>query len=151
MPCAVPPALSQKGCDEKWRRRRNDESREPGIRNDVPSILGPEVRTVRPGRLFCLRFRFFFATTQFTKVGVRLTTWPAFSALSVKKEVSYSSWTGIFCRVESCRVVSCHVMSSKVEIDFFFSSSDGLSLLSVEAYGCYVYAEVTRACLTGRM
>lgn len=80
MPYAVPPALSlksKKGCDEKGRRRRNNESREPGIRNDVPSILGPEVRTVRPGRLFCLRFRFLFffsATTQFTKVGVRLTT-----------------------------------------------------------------------------
>lgn len=43
--------------------------------------------------------------------------------------------------------MSCHVV--KVEIDFFFSSSDGLSLLSVEAYRCYVYAEVTRACLTG--
>lgn len=47
----------------------------------------------------------------------------------------------------SSRVVSCHVV--KVEIDFFFPSSDGLSLLSVEAYRCYVYAEVTRACLTG--
>lgn len=51
----------------------------------------------------------------------------------------------------SSRVVSSHVVSSKVEIDFFFLPQDGLSLLSVEAYGCYVYAEVTRACLTGRM
>lgn len=38
----------------------------------------------------------------------------------------------------SCRVV-------KVEIDFFFLPQP----LSVEAYRCYAYAEVTRACLTG--
>lgn len=39
--------------------------------------------------------------------------------------------------------MSCHVV--KVEIDFFFLPQP----LAVEAYGCYVYAEVTRACLTG--
>lgn len=60
VPCLLLSLKSKKGCDENGRRRRNDESREPGIRNDVPSILGPEVRTVRPGRLFCLRFRFVF-------------------------------------------------------------------------------------------
>lgn len=50
----------------------------------------------------------------------------------------------------SSRVVSCYVMSCRQSGDrLFFSSLDGLSLLSVEPYGCYVYAEVTRACLTG--
>lgn len=44
-----------------------------------------------------------------------------------------------------CRVMSCRQSGDRL----FFSSSDGLSLLSVEAYRCYVYAEVTRACLTG--
>lgn len=65
MPCAVPPALSQKGCDENGRRRRNDESREPGIRNDVPGILGPEsiVQYVQYGRagFSAFVFAFFFA------------------------------------------------------------------------------------------
>lgn len=48
-------------------------------------------------------------------------------------------------RVVLSRVMSCRQSGDRL----FFSSSDGLSLLSVEAYGCYVYAEVTRACLTG--
>lgn len=54
--------------------------------------------------------------------------------------------------VVSSRVMLSRVMSCRQSGDrLFFSSSDGLSLLSVEAYRCYVYAEVTRACLTGRM
>lgn len=58
VPCRLLSLKSKKGCDEKGRRRRNDESREPGIRNDVPGILGPEVHLVRPGRLFCFVFAF---------------------------------------------------------------------------------------------
>lgn len=67
VPCAVPPALSlslksKKGCDENGRRRRNDESREPGIRNDVPGILGPEsiVQYVQYGRAGFSAFVFAF-------------------------------------------------------------------------------------------
>lgn len=76
MPCAVPPTLSlksKKGCDEKARRRRNDESREPGIRNDVPSILGPEsiVQYVQYGRAgfsaFVFAFYFFFCNNPIHK------------------------------------------------------------------------------------
>lgn len=155
MPCTVPPTLSlksKKGCDEKGRRRRNDESREPGIRNDVPGILGPE-SIVQYGRAGFSAFVFafiFFCNNPIHKSWRKANYLTYF--LRKKKEVSYSSWTGIFCRVESCRVVSCRVMSCRQSGDrLFFSSSDGLSLLSVEAYGCYVYAEVTRACLTGRM
>lgn len=73
VPCRLLSLKSKKGCDEKGRRRRNDESREPGIRNDVPGILGPEGRAGFSAFVFAF-FLFFFATTQFTKVGVRLTT-----------------------------------------------------------------------------
>lgn len=53
----------------------------------------------------------------------------------------------VLSRVMLSRVMSCRQSRDRL----FFSSSDGLSLLSVEAYRCYVYAEVTRACLTGLM
>lgn len=70
VPCAVCRAAcslslkSKKGCDENGRRRRNNESREPGIRNDVPGILGPEVHLVRPGRLSLPSFSLLFFLQQ---------------------------------------------------------------------------------------
>lgn len=103
VPCAVCRAAcslspkSKKGCDEKARRRRNDESREPGIRNDVPSILGPEVRTVRiqystAGPAFLPSFSLFFilfCNNPIYKSWRRANYLTYF--LRKKKEVSYSS------------------------------------------------------------
>lgn len=76
MPYAVPPALS---LVKKKAVMRSEEGA------GMMSLVSPEYETmylvysvpkyVQYGRagFFCLRFRFFFATTQFTKVGVRLT------------------------------------------------------------------------------
>lgn len=154
VPCAVCRAAcslslkSKKGCDENGRRRRNDESREPGIRNDVPGILGPEGRAGFSAFVFAFFFFFFFCNNPIHK------SWRKANYLTyfLRKQKKFRTVAELGSFVVSSRVVSCYVMSCRQSGDrLFFSSSDGLSLLSVEAYGCYVYAEVTRACLTGRM
>lgn len=95
MPYAVPPALSLSS--QKKAVIRSEEGA------GMMSLVSPEYETmylvysvpkyVQYGlagfSAFVFACYFFLsATTQFTKVGVRLTTWPTFS---VKKEVSYSS------------------------------------------------------------